>query len=521
MDIGACYRRWLRNNGTKSEALYRALREYVQAGHIRHGEALPSTRELAHSIDVSRGTVLSAVDRLISEGFVEGKRGSGIYVSYQPFNLASASERQAEQALPSSVPPHVSLSNWAAMMMSPNMRYSTTDLLKHEYAEHESRLISTARVEAREFTSESRQTPISLNYHLLNESLFSQRVWQQCLYAAVRDMNWGRGMDTQGDSDLREAIAVYLARQRGIRASKEQIVIFQGSKQALMLLCRCLVNEGDTVITESPSYIGISQAIRAAGGCVEAAAIEDEGELERKLHGTHARLAILTPNRQFPTGRTLSLTSRQALLQWAANGPHLIIEDDYDSEFGWGGKMYEPLHVMDERNSIVYVGSFSRTLTPSLRIGYAVLPEWLVEPVVSLKQLTEPYAGGQIEQRALADFMLRGEYEKHIRRAKRFYSKKVQTFCRLMQEKVGHLFNWYAGDIGLHLFARWRQAPELFPVFKDRANHYGVKWADVDKHDILRPVAPGAMFGFAHLEESDWHEACRRMLAAWADIQPK
>jgi GntR family transcriptional regulator / MocR family aminotransferase len=225
-----------------------------------------------------------------------------------------------------------------------------------------------------------------------------------------------------------------------------------------------------------------------------------------------ARLAFVTPSRQFPTGTVLSLPRRQALLQWAAERGAVIVEDDYDSEFRHRGRPIEPLKVLDRAGRVVYVGTFSRTMQAQLRIGYAVLPERLLEPFVQALRLYEPYPASLLEQRALAQFMASGGYERHLRRMGRLYSRRFELFRRLLDSWLGRLFEVVPSDAGLHVFARWREDDASYERYRERCRQAGVMWGDGRSY-FYENAFTSACFIFSHLSEARIMEGLERMKA--------
>ncbi|KOY13970.1 aminotransferase-like domain-containing protein, partial [Paenibacillus xylanivorans] len=220
------------------------------------------------------------------------------------------------------------------------------------------------------------------------------------------------------------------------------------------------------------------------------------------------------PTRQFPTGAVLGLGRRRAILEWASERNAVIIEDDYDSEFRWGGRPIEPLKVLDREQRVIYVGSFSQTMVASFRLGYAVLPPSLVQPLIAAKALYEPVPPALLEQRALAKFMARGGYLRHLRRLTRLYGERHAFFVREMERELPETFIMQPGDAGLHIYATWKGNIESYERFKALALEEGVVFRDAMRYR-LTPGPPAVCFGFAHLEKEEIQEGIRRMRLAW------
>ena len=199
---------------------------------------------------------------------------------------------------------------------------------------------------------------------------------------------------------------------------------------------------------------------------------------------------------------------------WASKRNAVIIEDDYDSEFRWGGRPIEPLKVLDREQRVIYVGSFSQTMVASFRLGYAVLPPGLVEPLLAAKALYEPVPPALLEQRALAKFMTRGGYLRHLRRLTRLYGERHDFFVREMELQLPEAFTMQLGDAGLHIYATWNGDVDSYQRFKKLAQEDGILFRDAERYR-LTSGHPAACFAFAHLEKEEMTEGIRRMRLAW------
>ncbi|WP_018759279.1 PLP-dependent aminotransferase family protein [Paenibacillus terrigena] len=485
MDFGVPFASYLQEYRYKYLALFHALRAAILAGTIPHGAKLPSTREMSDLYQLSRGSVNQVYDMLLAEGYVTAAIGSGTYVTY---------ELQEPQGTDPESSQHIALSAWGrrATQGMPLPRENWPESLKQPY--------------------------ISLEMGKMVVDAFPTDAWNHVLYQEIRQLESAR-MDTEhpdtlGHVPLREAIALHLRRMRGIQADAKQVVIFNGSMHAIALLTQLLIDPGDRVIVENPGYMGMKRAIEAAGGIVKPNAVDEQGIL---VQDWEEKLVFVTPSRQFPTGAVLSLERRQQLLAWAARRNGVIIEDDYDSEIRYGGRPIEPLKSLDLEGRVVYVGTFSKTMYTGLRIGYAVLPMCLVEPMRRAKEIYEPSPISMIEQRALAAFIQNGHYERHLRRMRRIYSRKYAFFYRMMQEHVGHLFNVLPCDAGMHVYASWKGTAKDYEAFRCSAAAHGVGWTDGGRYLYLPSTRNAACFGFAHLQEEELLQGILRMKTAWED----
>lgn len=462
--------------GKKTPAMFEALREAIVAGAIPGGARLPSTREMAAGYGLSRGSVNIAYEMLAAEGYVGARMGSGTYVTYAPAVLRVSGKRP-DEAVPALTP-------WALRLSE----------------------VPGRRLEER--------SEIDLSPRLADTGLFPTDAWKRVMYEEVRQFAGRQYEDAfvpEGHQMLREAIARHVVRERGIAAGPEQVVITNGSMQAIALLCMLLVREGDPVVVENPSYGGIVRGVQTAGGLPVPAKTDLEGIVPQDWD---ARLLFVTPARQFPTGAVLSPSRRKRLIEWASEREAYVVEDDYDSEFRWGGRPVEPLKSLDREGRVVYLGSFSKTIASDLRIGYAVVPQALAEPFRRAKYWIEPHPSAIMEQRALARFMSEGGYARHLRVMQRTIGRRLAAFRHDLQEEVGDCFELYPSDAGLQLFARWRGEPEGYLRLKRNASALGVTWADGSDFwwDGAGPAS--ALFGFAHLPEATLAEAVRRIRSA-------
>lgn len=469
-------------------ALYHAIRASIHEGTLLGGTRLPSSRELAKMYGLSRGSVSQAYEMLQAEGYLHSITGSGTFVADM---ITSPDDVPHNQY--TSIP----LSSWGQRIGA---------------AKHAGEFGKQLTVQP------EKKEPISFQDGGPSTGSFPYQEWKSALAWATRDASDSLAMppESAGDIKLRQAIAAHLGISRGIAVDPELICIFNGSMQAIMLLTQLLLNEGDSAVLENPCYHGISTAVRAFGGIVIPADVDGNGIVP---HDWDARLLFATPGRQFPTGAVLSPARRTEILAWASRRNAVIIEDDYDSEFRWRGRPLEPLKAIDREDRVVYIGSFSKTMFASLRIGYAVLPRSLAASVVRAKELYEPVSTAIMEQRALARFIQRGEYDRHLRRMRRIYAAKHELFLSLLErEGIDYLFTMKPTDAGLLVYAPWNHSLEQFNAFRNAALKRGVGFRDASVYQ-LGPGSPAACFILSHLEEHELREGVFRMGIAWRDIQ--
>ncbi len=521
-EITIAYQRLLEQHGYKYIALYHALREAILSGMLPPRSRLPSTRRMAEMYGVSRGIVAEAYDLLLAEGYVEAAVGRGTYVAEQlhmpnEVERAKGSEGGKNSNRVDQLHDHTpspALSRWGQRIIELDHRQPLKgNNLEEDAVCGNQGTVQTKNDVAHDSTS-AEMSPISFCPQDLVLQGNSLTDWKTALAAASQDMqsaDFADEMNTIGDMRLREAIGHHVGRTRGIRAQPEQVILYSGSQEALVILCQLLINEQDAVVVEDPCYSGITRAIQATGGKLIGAPLDRQGIIPEDWD---SRLLFVTPGRQFPTGAVLPLARRQQLLQWANRQAAWIIEDDYDSEFRWGGRPLEPLKALDHSEQVIYVGSFSKSMFSALRIGYAIVPPALIKPLVAAKSLYAPLPSSPLEQRALARFMQRGDYMRHLRRMTRVYRPRFQELYRSLTTRLSGLFDWLDTDSGLHIYGSWRQEGWLYEPFRSEARKLGIVWKDASLYQ-LSDAPPSVCFSFAHTDEMQIRQGIERLELAW------
>ena len=459
-----------------SRQIYGGLRSAILSGTLRSGERLPSTRDLAEQLGVSRTVVLLAYDQLLAEGFVHGRAGSGTYVAE---GLSTALPKARPKAPRN--PAKLRLSRFGA------------------FAENA----------APDFPEKpAKSLPFDFSYRRSPVEGFPLDAWQRILLRRARKASVAKHEygPPAGSDTLREAIAAHLRRARGVVCDASQIIIVNGSQQALDLATRVLMERGDSVAIEDPQYQGAREVFRAAGARLHPVAVDSDG-LDPARLPPRARLAFVTPSHQFPTGTILSLARRFALLEWARRANAAVIEDDYDGELHYDGQPVEPLQSLDTEGRVIYVGTFSRTVYPALRIGYLIAPQSLVAPLTSAKWLADRHTP-TLEQETLAEFITSGAYERHLHRARRENAKRRAALLEAIAEHLPNVT--VTGDrSGTHivLWPRGRASEETIIA---RAASVGVGVYGISPYAIHRR-APGLILGYSRMREHEIREGIRRL----------
>lgn len=455
----------LDGHGPRYLQLIRALKASILSGRIPAGERLPATRTLARDLGVSRNTVLVAYDQVVAEGFAEGRVGAGTYVAD------------------------------LGMRRKPARRL-------HEVSA-QSRYARRARaVERRDYTHVHADLRYDLQYGapLLNPAI--ARVWRRELAraAAQRTLDYpgARGLRV-----LREAIAGYLARRRGLPVRREDVLIVSGAQQAFDLAARALLNEGDSVAIEDPGYFGMREVMQAHGAHLSAVPVDDDGLICAQLPGQGAKLVCVTPSHQFPSGALLSLPRRLELLRYASRHRGWIIEDDYDGEFRFDAQPIAALRALDEADRVIYVGSFSKSLFPALRLGYMVLPAALRNDFVAAKRLAD-LGCPTIEQAALASFMESPGFDRHLRNASSTLRARRKVLLAGLQAHAGGRVDVVDAPAGMHTVVWLRDC-----TFADcerliaQARSVGLGLYPIEPHYLDKPPRPGLLLGYAGLSTED------------------
>jgi GntR family transcriptional regulator / MocR family aminotransferase len=401
-----------------SRWLYSTLRADILAGRLRPAARLPATRDLAAQYGLSRGTVVSAFEELKSEGYLHGSKGSGTYVS---------------SVLPDNL-----------LQVAPEPRQ------KGSVSRQRTQPLSAYGRRVRPFSNlESRPTR-AFRANLPALDLFPVKIWTRLAERRLRHLSIPQllGCDAMGYLPLRVALADYLNTSRGTRCTPQQVMIVSGMQEALDLAGRMILNPGDPVYLEEPGYPGAAMAFEALGAKIWAAPLDSEGMQLPGQRERKARLVYVTPGHQFPLGMTMSLARRLQLLEWVRRSNALIFEDDYDSEFRYAGRPIPALQGLDQYGLVLFAGSFSKVLFPSLRLGYLVLPPDLVDAFVAAKSVLNRHAA-PFEQTVLCDFITDGHFGRHLRRMREVYAERLSILLESSRKKLTGLLELSSVEAGL------------------------------------------------------------------------
>jgi GntR family transcriptional regulator/MocR family aminotransferase len=455
--------------------IYEEFRRLILSGEWGAGKKVPSSRELADLLDISRTTATSAYNQLLSEGYLKSIAGSGTYVSNElPDKLLFAGTKQEEKTETNGRRLHDHLSEFGKYLAA-----------QGDF-ETEGRLMTGGSVSIE-------QAPL--------------KKWRKLLMKHTEESSMlalEYSKDSGGYRPLREAIVEYLRRARGVRCDWEQVIIVSGSQQALDFIVRTHINRGDVAIVEDPCYFGAHRTLSACGAKLAPIAVDENGlcvdELE-KMTSFKARLIYVTPSHQFPTGVVLPLPRRLKLLQWARDNNAVIVEDDYDSEFRYSGLPIPALSALDDSGITMYTGTFSKLIFPSLRLGYMVVPPDLVHTYCWAKRMAD-HNSPVIEQLALTDFITDGSLEHHIRRMRTYYDRKRQKLTQTIAKCFADKVKVVGENAGMHLTVRF---PE--EIHSDRLRELalscGVPFRSTGANYLNLPWPQGEyVLGYANIDEN-------------------
>jgi GntR family transcriptional regulator/MocR family aminotransferase len=475
--------------------LYRELARLILGGRLAPGSRLPSSRDLARELGLARNTVLAALDQLASEGYVEGRRGSGTFVAADLPDEAPLSDEQARQRGRDGMVPRPVLRPQRAPSLAGRAALLTQGRLAPP---RRSGLLAPGVADVGEF-------PFELWARLLARS------WRR------PGISLAVGGAAGGYLPLRRAIADYLRLLRGVRCEAEQVIIVSGTRQALDLTARLLLEEGEAAWLENPGFPGFRGPLTAAGARLVPLPVDSEGlDLAAAKCVPRPRLIAVTPSHQFPLGMTMSLGRRLALLDRARAEDAWIFEDDYDSEWRYRGRPLAALQGIDPDGRVIYAGSFSKVLFASLRIGFLVVPAAILDAFLAARATLDDQPG-LVAQPALAAFLAEGHFAGYLRRQRRIYRARQERALAAAERHLAGLLDVPPDPGGLHLVGFL--TPALARRMDDReasrrAEARGIAVPPLSDYWIGRPRRQGLMLGYATLSEAAIEPAMARLAEA-------
>ena len=460
---------------------YEELRSAILAGRLQPGARLPATRDLAREYGLSRGTIVAAFEQLGSEGYVEGKTGSGTYVSQVlPEDLLQVGRVRVQGGARRRRPP---------------------------LADYARRLQAGPPIE--------RGPARAFRASLPALDAFPAALWAQVAARRLRRLSWRllAGGEPLGYQPLRQAVAEYLNTSRGVKCSYEQVLIVSGVQEALDRAAHLLLNPGDPVWMEDPGYPRAAMVFRAVGARICPAPVDSEGfDLQfGKRRWRRAKLVYLTPAHQFPLGVTMSLRRRLELLEWARESGALVFEDDYDSEYRYSGRPIPAMQGLDRSGVVIFSGSFSDVLFPALRLGYVVIPPDLVD-VFSAAESASTHHPPLMEQAILADFINEGHFARHIRRMRELYAERLGAFLDAAHSRLGGLLEIPPVEAGLQTVG-WLRGQRTAEQAAAAAPRHDLEIVPLSRYSRTRRLN-GLLLGFAAVDVPELRAGVERLALA-------
>ncbi|HLL15770.1 MAG TPA: PLP-dependent aminotransferase family protein [Pyrinomonadaceae bacterium] len=467
--------------------IYEAIRHAILSGNLRPTTPLPATRLLSKEMGVSRMTVVNAYEQLFAEGYLEARTGAGTFVAAhlpEEFLQTSGFERRERQE--SSLTRKVKFSDYGR-----NLAQNSDSILRHHG--------KSSRAPFEHGVPGTEEFPFDV------WAKIAQR-WQKKPPSSI--LSYG---DSAGFRPLREAIAAHLAAARGVLCKVEQIIITNGTQQTLDLIGRIFLSKTTDVYLEDPGYFGARDIFAATGARLVPVPVDAEGfdlQTARK-RSRRARLAYVTPSHQYPLGVTMSLARRLHLLEWARDRDAFVVEDDYNSEYRYRGRPLASLQGLDRDGRVIYLGTFSKTIFPALRLGYLVVPENLIEVFTAARALTDLHSP-TLDQAVLAEFIAERHFAGHVRRMRGIYEKRQQILVEEVRKNLKGRLEVAPAEAGMHLIGWLPRGIDDRDVAR-RAAAANLKIAPVSAYCIDQTLRGGLLLGYTAFNERQIKQGVKKL----------
>jgi GntR family transcriptional regulator/MocR family aminotransferase len=461
--------------------LYDALRAYILEGRLPPRARLPATRELASDLGVSRNTVIAAYDALLAEGYLDSIPGSGTRVAMLPQRPVTAQAEGRERRLPK---------------LSARGRLMTTQPRDATIPDH---------------------AAFRPGYPEIAGFPFS--IWARLLAANTRDLRedlFGYHM-ISGHPRLRSALAEYLAASRGVKCDPEQVIVVTGTQAALDLIGRVFMDPGDHFWIEEPGYLGAYNAFVSAGGRPVPLPVDSNGWQLDADDRPPPRVIFATPSCQWPLGLVMPMDVRLGLLQVAQKHDAWIIEDDYDSEYRFRGHPVPAMQGLDDSGRVIYVGTLSKTMFPSIRVAYIVVPPTLIDGFKTAVSNTGQFPPLPL-QAALADFISQGFFATHLRRMRRLYARRQKEFVATCQERLDRWLAVQEADTGMQVLGRFTLPMDDGDVLVAARKH-GVDFLRMSPHYRYSAPEQGMFLGYAGVDQKQMRAGVERLRRAFIEVE--
>jgi GntR family transcriptional regulator / MocR family aminotransferase len=481
------------------QQLYRQIRDELRSGSFGDGAArLPSSRALATDLGISRLTVNLAFSKLQAEGYLRSKAKSGTFVAYPlPDTFLSVDKfarRSAGRSGPEAYPATESL-----LRVSERVRALPDHRVGQQF----------------DLGATGAGAGISLVPSIPAVDEFPIGVWERlrAQVLAKKGAHLLRYASNRGDADLRKALAAYLCDFRAARCHADQIVIVGGMQQAMLITATALLNPGEAAWIEDPCYQQTTRVLTLAGAKIVPKPLDDQGIIiARSRKEPLPKLIYVTPSHQFPIGVTMSFPRRTALLDFARAHNAFVFEDDYDAEFRFTGPPLPSVQGMDNSGRVIYAGTMSKILCPSLRLGYIVAPEPLVDSFIKIRSAMDQHSS-PIDQATLARFITEGFFLSHVKRMRKLYSERRDFFIEEFNKLLGDRFTLQVPEAGLNIVA-WLKREEDFQKIRQITIDVGVRPSALSFFSIRAKLKPAFVFGFAAWTPAQIRESLVKLASA-------
>jgi len=471
------------------EQLYRQIRDELKSGRFSDGVSrLPSSRALATDLGISRSTVTLAFSKLHAEGYLRAKQASGTFVSsLLPETFLTAGHPNSNQGTQRPV------------RVSDRVRAIPDGRVGNQF----------------DLGATGAGPGVSLVASIPAVDEFPMAVWERLRtqVLAKKGAHLLRYASNRGDSDLRKAVAAYLCDFRAARCHPDQIVIVGGMQQAMLISAMAVLDPGEAAWIEDPCYQQTRRVLTLAGARIVPRPLDDQGiVIARSRKESLPRIIYVTPSHQFPLGVTMSLQRRTALLDFARANQAFVFEDDYDAEFRFVGPPLPCLQGIDNSGRVIYAGTMSKILCPSLRLGYVVAPEPLVDSLVKIRSAMDQHSS-PIDQATLARFITEGFFLSHIKRIRKIYSERRDFFVEHFNKLLSDRFTLQVPEAGLNVVA-WLKREEDFPMIRRITVDIGVRPSALSFFCTQANLKPAFVFGFAAWTPAQIQESLVKLASA-------
>jgi GntR family transcriptional regulator / MocR family aminotransferase len=475
--------------------LYEEMRRAILSGRLAPGSRLPASREFAHVSRISRNTVLSAYSQLLAEGYIESRAGSGTFVA---------------RSIPETMTPEAPGPGTAADGPAPASPRRLSErgraFVDAPLVQHPLRTVANA----------FRPGLPALDHFPMDiyRRLYDRRLRR----ASVRLLTYD---DPQGYLPLREAIAAHLTAARGARCGPEHVIVVNGSQHGVSLAASVLLDPGDQVWFEDPGYFAARATFHAHGARPVPVPVDSEGMVVTAgvERAPAARLAYVTPSHQNPLGVTMTLGRRVALTQWAERAGAWIIEDDNASEYRYQGRPLAAMQGIDSSNRVLYVGTFSKVMFSSLRLGYIVAPSDLVSALVQARVVADRQSPG-LAQAVLADFMNEGHFARHVRRMRTLYAERLAALLQAVRTHAEDVLEVEQGEGGMSRVAWLPHGVDDMEVGAEVARA-GIQCLPLSEYCMAKPERGGLILGFTGIDEAEIETGIQRLAGVVRAVQSR